>query len=152
MKPNTGADAPPLPVPIGDGVDLCRELAGFQDPHCYICEAELLPPYEMDHFPIPKCCGGAHTMRVCRACHDLKDRAAWITVATTLVDGIREISFYKEDSRNLNFLLHGELSAVARWVHDCWSDFGRAGRIFAARLLRVRYMREHKKAQPEREG
>ncbi len=152
MKPNTGASAPPLPVPDGGGADLWdlevvpgmtyREFASFQEPHCYICEVDLLPPYEMDHFPIPKCAGGVHTRRVCKACHDMKDRAPWLGASALQAEGIRQVSLGGKDRQRINYLLYGELGPVTQWVEDIWEGLEREGRIFAARTLRVRHMQK----------
>lgn len=162
MNPNHDAEASHLPVPAEDGADpwdsevvpgmTYREFASFQEPHCYICEVDLLPPYEMDHFPIPKCSGGVHTRRVCKACHDMKDRASWFGASALQAEGIRQVSLGGKDRQRVNYLLYGELAPVTQWVEDIWGEIEREGRIFAARTLRVRHMQKTGAPQPQGQG
>lgn len=42
---------------------------------CFYCNALCSKgSYQLDHFPMPKSCGGVDVVPACVSCHDMKDR------------------------------------------------------------------------------
>ena len=97
---------------------------------CHYCGREgLRHNFQMDHFPVPKCCGGTRTVPACVLCHDDKDRRAWESLPWKYLQAV-----------NITLLLPYEADRLQARPHeepDDWADWPTESRVIWARMSRV---------------